>query len=244
MKLKLFVVSLLITFFSSYLLSEENNLQNSIDNKIFDKKIIHIVKKGDTVSSISKKYGIKKELIIKANKLIDENYIFIGQNLKIVENLLPEESNKTEIYYHKIKKGENLTEIANKYNLTLSQLVDLNDIENQEILIVGTKLKLKEEIFPKKENPIIESNIQIVKDKIMKENRYGPLLIRSVRTNIQKRKNLIEATHVSGKRLILHINCDKKEINVRGIGRKWKGWMPAKESFETKLLNDYCNDFD
>tara|TARA_Y100001933_G_scaffold181974_1_gene180446 strand:- start:107 stop:826 length:720 start_codon:yes stop_codon:yes gene_type:complete len=239
MKLKLFLVSLLITFFSNSLLGEENNLQNTIDNEIFDKKIIHIVKKGDTLSSISKKYGIKKELIIEANKLIDENYIYIGQNLKIVENLLPEESNQTEIYYHKIKKGENLTEIANKYNLTLSQLVDLNNIDNQDILIVGTKLKLKEEIFPKEETLIIESNTQIVK-----ENKYGPLIIRSARTNMQKRKNFLEATHISGKRLILHLNCDKKEINVRGIGRKWKGWMPAKASFEIKLLNDFCNDFD
>ena len=60
-------------------------------------------------------------------------------------------------------------------------------------------------------------------------------------TNIEKRKrNFLKATHKNGKKFILHINCEKKEINVRGIGRKWKGWMPARETFEDELLNDFC----
>ena len=245
MRLKQFAFLLLITFYSHSVLSEinnksknlntDNNIQSTFKSKDFGEIIIHVVKRGDTLSSISKKYSIKKESIIKVNKLVDENYIFIGQNLKIVENLIPENNKKT--YYHEIKKGENLTEIADKYNIPLSKLVEINDIENQNILEVGTKLKLNQEIYTKKDSPINELPQKGV-DKLIK-NKYGPLVIENENTNIEQR-NFLKATHKNGKKFILHINCEKKELNVRGIGRKWKGWMPARQKFENELLNDFC----
>ena len=245
MRLKQFAFLLLITFYSHSVLSEinnksknlntDNNIQSTFKSKDFGEIIIHVVKRGDTLSSISKKYSIKKESIIKVNKLVDENYIFIGQNLKIVENLIPENNKNT--YYHEIKKGENLTEIADKYNIPLSKLVEINDIENQNILEVGTKLKLNQEIYTKKDSPINEPPQKGV-DKLIK-NKYGPLVIENENTNIEQR-NFLKATHKNGKKFILHINCEKKELNVRGIGRKWKGWMPARQKFENELLNDFC----
>ena len=105
MRLKQFAFLLLIIFYSNSLLSEvnnksknlndENDMQSTLKRKDFSEIIIHVVKKGDTLSSISKKYSIKKESIIKVNNLLDENYIFIGQNLKIVENLIPSNINNT-----------------------------------------------------------------------------------------------------------------------------------------------------
>ena len=98
MKFRLIVFPLLITFFSKPLFSEEKNkVINLNDGKIMKSDMntikTHIVQKGDTISSIAKKYSINKELIIKANKLIDENYIFVGQNLKIRKELLSEIEN-------------------------------------------------------------------------------------------------------------------------------------------------------
>ena len=251
MRLKQFAFLLLITLASHSLLSQENNksenfiyendIQNTLKNKEFGKVIIHVVKKGDTLSSISKKYSIKKELIIKENKLLDENYIFIGQNLKIVNNLNPENSYKA--YYHKIKKGENLTDISYKYNLSLSKLLELNGIKSQDILKVGTKLKVKEEIPANKDSTKNEKTDLLEIEKLIKRNKYGPLIINFEKTIPEKREKLLKATNKNGKTFFLNLNCDKKEINVRGIGRKWKGWMPAKENFEDELLNDFCLEF-
>ena len=250
MRLKQFAFLLLIIFYSNSLLSEvnnksknlndENDMQSTLKRKDFSEIIIHVVKKGDTLSSISKKYSIKKESIIKVNNLLDENYIFIGQNLKIVENLIPSNINNT--YYHEIKKGENLTEVANKYNLSLSKLVEINGIENQNILEVGKKLKLKEKISINKDSLINEPQDLIGIDKKIR-NKYGPLAIEYDNTNIDKRKKFLKATHTNGKKFILHLNCERQEINIRGIGRKWKGWMAAREKFENELLNDFCREF-
>tara|TARA_B100000212_G_scaffold65266_1_gene45202 strand:+ start:210 stop:965 length:756 start_codon:yes stop_codon:yes gene_type:complete len=247
MRLKKFAFLLLITFNSHSLISEENfksknfnyenDIQNTSKNKNNSEIIIHVVKKGDTLSSISKQYSIKKETIIKVNKLLDENFIYIGQNLKIVENLIPENTNQDN--YHIIKKGDNLTEIANKYNLSLSKLLEINRIKNQNILDVGTKLKLKEEISTNKDSSINKPPNLIGTDKQIK-NKYGPLVIEYDKINTEKRKKFLKATHNNGKKFILQINCEKKEINVRGIGRKWKGWMTARETFEVELLNDFC----
>tara|TARA_Y100001978_G_scaffold25145_1_gene21563 strand:+ start:143 stop:898 length:756 start_codon:yes stop_codon:yes gene_type:complete len=250
MRLKQFAFMLIITFYSHSLLGEDNNKsknfnykndsQNTLQRKNFGEIIIHVVKKGDTLSSIAKKYSVTKESIIKINKLLDENYIFIGQNLKIKEDSIQENNNISN--YHEVKKGENLTEIANKYNLSISNLVKINDIDNQNILEVGTKLKLKEEISAKKDSSINEQQDLIGINKRIK-NKYGPLVVEYDKTNIKKRKIFLKATHKNGKKFILHLNCVKKEINVRGIGRKWKGWMTAKEGFEIELLNDFCREF-
>ena len=90
---------------------------------------IHIVKVGDTISSISKLYSINKNSIIKLNNLKDENYIFVGQNLIVSES---NENNRppTDLVndYHIVQIGENLTEISNKYKLDLGYLIEINKI--------------------------------------------------------------------------------------------------------------------
>ena len=136
MKLVFLVITILLNLFNqSSIKSEEkidlgtNKIENitkkeSINEDKTENKKIHIVKSGETLSSISKLYSINKDLIIKLNNLKDQNYIFIGQNLIISEssknNLLESDLNN----YHIVQIGENLTEISNKYKLNLIFLYD------------------------------------------------------------------------------------------------------------------------
>ena len=95
MKFAFLVIAIFINFFYQSLIkseeklfSEKNKFENIARNQsIAEEKTqirkIHIVKSGDTISSISKLYSINKDLIIKLNNLKDENYIFVGQNLII-----------------------------------------------------------------------------------------------------------------------------------------------------------------
>ena len=135
MKLVFLVITILLNLFNlSYINSEEkidleiNKIENiakkeSINEDKVENKKIHIVKSGETLSSISKLYSINKDLIIKLNNLKDQNYIFIGQNLIISEsnknNLLQSNLNNS----HIVQIGENLTEISNKYNLKIGYLL-------------------------------------------------------------------------------------------------------------------------
>ena len=122
MKLVFLVIAILINFFNHSLIKSEEKIDsanNTIENIAKKESIsedkneirkLHIVKIGDTISSISKLYSISKDLIIKLNNLKDENYIFVGQNLIISESTEDFTKNPDLINnYHIVQIGENLT---------------------------------------------------------------------------------------------------------------------------------------
>ena len=136
MKLLFLVIAILINFFNHSLIKSQEKIDSAnkkIDNITKKESItkdeneirkIHIVKIGDTISSIARFYSINKDLIIKLNNLKDDNYIYVGQNLIISESA--EISNKKSDLinnYHVVQIGENLTDISTKYNLNLGYLI-------------------------------------------------------------------------------------------------------------------------
>ena len=253
MKLVFLVIAILINFFNHSLIKSEEKI-DSATNKIeitakktlitedkTEKRKIHIVKIGDTISSISKLYSINKDLIIKLNNLKDENYIFVGQNLVISESNENTE-NKLDLInnFHIVQTGENLTDISNKYKLNLGYLIEINNLENPDSIKVGEKILLS------KNNTISSENSRKIKNKknneLLELNRqvYGPIIIQSKSyANIKGRK-VLNVLNQENKKLILSINCDKNELDVRIPGRKWRGGEPAKEEFEKNLINDFC----
>jgi len=253
MKFAFLVIAIFINFFNqSFIKSEEkifsakNKIENiarkeSITEEKTEIKKIHIVKSGDTISSISKFYSINKDLIIKLNNLKDENYIFVGQNLIISESTEnPTKQSDLINNYHIVQNGENLTEISNKYNLKVIDLIEINNLNNPDSIKIGQKLILS------KKNTINSENYETTENKKNKDllelNKkiYGPLIIQSKSYKEIKGKKVLNVLNKENKKLFLSINCDKNELDVRIPGRKWMGSKPAKEEFENNLINDFC----
>ena len=246
MKLTFLVILIFINFFNNSLIKSEENIDKKESftedkNKI---KKIHIVKIGDTVTSISKYYSINKDLIIKLNNLKDENYIFVGQNLiisKSAENF--EQKSDLVNDYHIVQLGENLTEISNKYDLKVIDLIEINNLNNPDSIKVGQKLLLS------KNNPSSSDDYQITNNErsneLLKLDKkiYGPIVIQSKSYESSKGIKVLNVLNQENKELILSINCDKNEIDVRIPGRKWMGGKPAKEEFEKNLIKDFCLKF-
>ena len=253
MKLVFLLLVILINFFNHSLLKSQekidlanNNIEKNTRKELInqdktEKKRIHIVKIGDTISSISKLYLINKDLIIKLNNLKHENYIYVGQNLIISE---PTENSKQQSdlinNYHIVQIGENLTEISNKYKLNLGYLVEINNLKNPDSIKVGEKILLS------KNNTISSENNQTIKNKKNNElleldkQIYGPIIIQSISIGKIKSRKIFNVLNQENKKLILSINCDTNELDVRIPGRKWRGGEPAKEEFEKNLINDFC----
>ena len=253
MKLLFLVIAILINFFNHSLLNSEEKIDlknNKIENLAKKESIsenktqirkIHIVKIGDTISSISKFYSIDRDLIIKLNNLKDENYIYIGQNLIVSESTEnPIQQSDVSNNFHIVQIGENLTEISNKYNLKLGYLIEINNIENPDSIKVGDKL------FLSKNNPIISENNQVIKNKKnnnfldLNKKIYGPIIIQGKSYEKIKGRKVLNILNKENKKLILSINCDTNELDVRIPGRKWRGVEPAKEKFEKNLINNFC----
>lgn len=54
-----------------------------------------------------------------------------------------EKKPKNKKVYYKVKKGDTLSKIANKYKTTIKQLVEWNKIKNPNLIKVGKKLRVK-----------------------------------------------------------------------------------------------------
>ena len=252
MKLVFLVITILLNLFNHLSIKSEEKIDlemNKVDNItkkesiIEDKtknKKIHIVKTGETLTSIAKLYLINKDLIIKLNNLKDQNYIFIGQNLIISEsnknNLQQSDLNN----YHIVQIGENLTEISNKYNLKIGYLLEINNLRNPDSIKVGEKILLSKNITSNSENPQIIKNKKNNELLDLDKKIYGPIIIQSKSYKDIKGRKILNVLNQDNKKLILSINCDTNELDVRIPGSKWMGSKPAKEEFENNLINDFC----
>ena len=108
--------------------------------------INYIVKKGDSLYVIAKKYGITIDTIIKDNGL-KNNLLSIGQNLKIrtkedsvVLECFGNDFSDNMVEYV-VKKGDSLYGIAKKYNTDVSTIIKNNNLKSSK-LSIGQVLKI------------------------------------------------------------------------------------------------------
>lgn len=107
-----------------------------------DKTVVYAVQKGDTLSTIAKKYGISTETVRWANNLTNDD-IAIGDELSIppVTGII-----------HKVVSGETVYTIAKKYDTDPQKIVEFpfNDFANPETfsLVAGQSLVVPDGVKP------------------------------------------------------------------------------------------------
>lgn len=123
-------------------LAGEEVFQTQVSDKPRDKVIEYTVEKGDTVSTVAKKFGISENTITWANDLSGDN-LNIGDTLKIIP--------VTGIA-HKVEPGDTVYSIAKKYSTDAQKIVDFtfNEFANPETfaLVTGQMLVIPDGIKP------------------------------------------------------------------------------------------------
>ena len=115
-------------------------LGDSVGNAIYsyiNKSNIYIVKSGDSLYSIARKYNTTVDELKKLNNL-SSNILSIGQVLKI-PSTSGTNNNTSNIYI--VKSGDSLYSIARKYNTTVDELKKLNNLSSN-ILSINQVLKV------------------------------------------------------------------------------------------------------
>lgn len=103
----------------------------------------HVVKRGESLNRIAKKYRVKVGALRKINKLTSSSVIHPGQVLKLVEDKkkrAPASAVSPSRKVHKVKRGETLISIAKKYNVSLPLLMEKNKLNFKSILIAGREI--------------------------------------------------------------------------------------------------------
>lgn len=95
----------------------------------------YTVKSGDSLWSISRKFGVTVNELKKVNNL-SSNLLSIGQNL-----IIPGKKNNTSSNEYVVKKGDTLYGIANKYNVSVDNLKSYNNLSTDS-LSIGQIIKI------------------------------------------------------------------------------------------------------
>ncbi len=116
----------------------------------------HVVRKGDSLTTICKRYGLAKTIILKANNLPGAR-LQVGQRLRVPFRttsyvLLPEgrvaagyaltSAAGGDFVLHKIRPGETVSSISHKYNVPAHLIAAWNDLKDIGRIRAGQQLAL------------------------------------------------------------------------------------------------------
>ena len=142
----LFVLFLLLSFSSNVLATQ------------------YKVKNGDSLYSISKKFGVSVNQIKQANNLqqskVKKNQVL---NISTKESSKNTAKSKSKSTYYTVKKGDTLSKIARKTHLPMRKIMALNDVD-QRSLRVGQRLVLARKAKVSKESTYVTVNDELEDD--------------------------------------------------------------------------------
>ena len=100
----------------------------------------YVVQKGDSLWSIAKKFNTSVSNLKEINNLLT-NTLQIGQLLKIIPDKTSLDVKNENYLNYTVQKGDNLYNIANKYNTTVNNIKELNNLSTT-VLQIGQVLKI------------------------------------------------------------------------------------------------------
>ncbi len=111
------------------------------------KELIYTVKKGDTLWSIANELGVNIGALSQENRRPSNPKLMPGDRLKIrldngASEIPKEEFGRTEILYV-VKKGDTLWDIAQRYQLSVSEIKKWNGLDGSDRIYPDEKLKLR-----------------------------------------------------------------------------------------------------
>ena len=134
-----------------YSLSDNQREKSRLNIQKNSEKIIYTVVAGDSLWKISTKFDTTINNLVRWNKISPSDSLSIGKELVI----LRDNKNKTELakitntgidinrdIFYTVKEGDNLSRIAQKYNVKIAEIRSWNDLNEEYILQPGDKLTI------------------------------------------------------------------------------------------------------
>jgi membrane-bound lytic murein transglycosylase D len=121
----------------------------------------YVVRRGDTLSTIARRHGVRMSELVALNGLASQHRIRVGQKIRLPSDgspttqtvayspspkaaprATPEPLPETGLYT--VRRGDNLTRIAERFGMNVAQLVALNDLRSRHRITVGQRLRVSQ----------------------------------------------------------------------------------------------------
>jgi membrane-bound lytic murein transglycosylase D len=121
-----------------------NHPQNSrvIGNNNASQRIVHTIASGDTLSAIALIHKVSVKDLAQWNNISANSTLNIGTQLVVYSPSQVSDTYKTRTITYSVRNGDSLSRIANKFNVTIGDIVRWNDISKQKYLQPGQRLRL------------------------------------------------------------------------------------------------------
>ena len=119
----------------------------------------YVVRRGDTLSTIARRHGVRMSELVALNGLASRHRIRIGQKIRLPSDGSP--TTRTVAYspspkakprttpeplpetgFYTVRRGDNLTRIADRFGMNVAQLVALNELRSRHRIAVGQRLRV------------------------------------------------------------------------------------------------------
>ena len=115
------------------------------NNKKASDKIVHIVKRGDTIGHIAESYRLASRKIMSWNNIKSKQHIYPGQKLTLWvknNNSSSQKSIKGKKVTYTVKRGDTIGHIADDYNTSVENIRSWNSMKRGSYIKPGQKLAI------------------------------------------------------------------------------------------------------
>lgn len=109
--------------------------------------LTYTIQSGDTLAAIADRFNVSVDAIVAANSIDNPDVISVGQQLTIptggtgnTDAASPTAVTTASGNTYTVASGDTLAAIANRFNVDLDNLIEVNNIENQDVISVGQQL--------------------------------------------------------------------------------------------------------
>ena len=188
----------------------------------------YVVQKGDTLYSLSKKFQLTVGELRAANNLSESDVIKVGQKITIPEADIGTAaalsstnsksiSNSTKTKVYTVQKGDTLYSLARKNNISVADLMVLNNFDSSKVIKIGEKIKIPDLAVASAKTPVTNASNNTksansnksVSEKIPDTRNYGNTITADSNT-IWPVKNP-KVTQIKGKVSGVQLSATKNE---------------------------------
>lgn len=201
--------------------SSNTNSKNSERSSL----VYHKIRRGETLNQIASAYGVTTNQLRDWND-ISGNKIYVGRKLKIYTDGRVKENKtnlvnntSTSIYKYKVKRGDSLGEIAEKFGVSIAELKKWNGIKGNSI-VAGKTLKIFSSSTSSSYGDITtKSNSNLTYYKVNPGETIGQIAekFKVKISDIRNWNNIYGDKIIAGSRLKIYSNVSAGDIDLESV---------------------------